>query len=92
MRVPAHGYSFEQICHEAIKQGVMIVIGCHKTDVGAHPPVITVQVQDASGTKDPISFRTELHMADPRQNQKLCYLLMQKVEQMRPNRLKLIAP
>lgn len=92
MKVPPHGWSIEQLCHYAIREGVHVLIGCHKDDVAAAPPVVTVQIQDASGKKNPEAFRFELVMADPRANMKLCHLIREGIERMKPSKLRLIAP
>ena len=87
MSIPKVGLSFEQICELAVKKGVYVVAGCHKDDVAAHPPVVTIQIQDASGVKEPISFRYPITKFNPRSNQALCHATVRKIEDMRPTKL-----
>lgn len=90
MKIPPQGLSFEQVCQMAVDKGVYVLVGCHKDNVGKHPATVSVQIQDASGKKNPIAFSFEMIKMNPRSNQALCHLVMLKVEEMRPSPMKLI--
>lgn len=90
--IPAQGLTFEQVSRIAIERGVHILIGCHRHNVGRTPPVISVQVQAADGKTEPVAFSFALHGQDPYLNGKLCHVLMDHIDRVKPGPRLLIVP
>ena len=79
MNIPPYGLSFEQVCLMAIENGVYITCACSQIDVGAYPPVVTIQIIDASKEVPMVNFRYTLN--DALANMNLCILVDQKVQE-----------
>ena len=73
------GLSFEQVARMAIDNGIYITCACNQIDVGAVPPIVTIQIVDASKKVPVVNFRYELK--EPLANLNLCLLLEQKVQE-----------
>lgn len=90
-QIDPRGMSVAQLALEAINRGVYVLIGCHNDNVGRVPKVISVQVQDASGEREPLAFSFQLVPGDPYCNAKLCALIWEHIEKVKPSPLKLIS-
>lgn len=53
-----------ELARLAIDRGIYVHIGCSKRDIGAVPPVITVQVSDNSA-REPRNFSMEISALNP---------------------------